>query len=187
MDEEFGEVAIKAYLFQVREQCSHVLISRWLMQDPLGGMTWFGISGLLTAAGNISKCLWGQSGSREAERAPLRERIGVDQSSPLRLTDMRNHFEHIDQRIEGWLKRSEAHNFADLNVGVSVSGLTSGDTFRAYDPGTGIVSFGDETYDTMVIVQEVARIFPTVQREAMRPRLGPPPPGATMPPPRPGR
>ena len=66
------------------------------------GRTWFAVQGVLTAAANLSKLLWG-SGDKpgaQASRAPLRSSVGVTNDSPLRSPKVRNHFEHIDERIE---------------------------------------------------------------------------------------
>lgn len=136
-----AEVAIKAFLFQIREQCHHALIARWLMDDPVQEMTWFGISAFLSATANLSKCFWGEKGKYEKERAPLRDRVGVPNDSPLRITNMRNHFEHFDSRIDKWAGSDDPRNYADLNIGARVEGITSGDEFRAYDPGTHVVDF----------------------------------------------
>lgn len=63
---------------------------------------WYGVQNALLAVGNTSKVLWGQKGKYAEERAELREWLGVVDDSPIRATRMRNHFEHMDERIRKW-------------------------------------------------------------------------------------
>jgi hypothetical protein len=50
---------------------------------------WQFVQAMLSAVANISKALWGQSGTRAAERSDLRAALDVSESSPLRPTSMR--------------------------------------------------------------------------------------------------
>ena len=130
---------------------------------------WFAIQNMLNAVGNISKALWGQGGGRSAERKPLRDSIGVTDMSPLRLPDMRNHFEHFDDRLDHWWDTSRRHNYVDLNVGLAVGGVEDDDTFRNYFPQTGEVVFWGERFDLRLIAEEVQRILPKLRQEAEKP------------------
>jgi hypothetical protein len=54
---------------------------------------------------NLSKLLWGSGGKgldrerAEAERAELREPLGVTDRTALKSSTVRNRFEHFDQRL----------------------------------------------------------------------------------------
>jgi hypothetical protein len=60
------------------------------------------IQNLLNAAANISKACWGTKGKLSVEREPLRDSIGVTDASPLQEVNMRNNFEHFDERLDRW-------------------------------------------------------------------------------------
>jgi hypothetical protein len=139
-------------------------------RDLRAPTVWVDLQQAVLAAGNLSKLLWGQEGKRTEERRPLRESIGVDDSSPLRLPRMRNHFEHMDERLEQWWRESERHNFADRNIGSrnSVEGLSEKEHFRWYDPETGILSFWGDQLDLREIGAEVIRILPGLRESAHR-------------------
>lgn len=76
----------------------------------------YSIQNLLNAAANISKALWGQGGRLEAKRKPLRDSIGITDSSPFREVAMRNNFEHFDERLDDWWGKSTPRNRRNRHV-----------------------------------------------------------------------
>lgn len=133
------------------------------------------LQALLTAAANISKACWGQKGKKTAQRAPLRTSIGLGENSPIQDTDMRNSYDHIDERLEDWWQESPNHDIADGNIGPAnmVSGLRPVEMFRGYDPATQTAFFWGESFDIRAIVNEVNRIRPKVTEEASKPHWVP--------------
>jgi hypothetical protein len=132
-------------LFQqhVREQCEAVLIAYGEM-DPNSPRFWYAVQVLVSAAANLSKAFWGQGGKLSKQREVLRLSVGVADFSPLLLTDMRNNFEHIDDRLDTWFYTSPRHNHADRIIGdrtTAIVGMDEIDLFRSYDPSTGILRF----------------------------------------------
>jgi hypothetical protein len=136
-------------------------------QDQL----WVGCQMFLVGAGNLSKLFWGRKGKLREQRRPLRESLGVADDSPLRDVDMRNNFEHFDERIDRWWRESPRHNNLDRMVGSPnmVSGLDNIDRFRVFDPSTGCIIFWGETFALQPIATEVERILPLAEREARKP------------------
>ena len=64
---------------------------------------WFSLDALLRAAASISRIFWPPN-SKYAGRAKLLGRLfHVGRRSPFALRDVRNSFEHFDERIEDWL------------------------------------------------------------------------------------
>lgn len=55
---------------------------------------------LLVAAANISKLLWGTKAVIEKRRAGLRDKLGIDDTFSIKDRDLRNDFEHFDERVE---------------------------------------------------------------------------------------
>jgi hypothetical protein len=73
-----------------------------------------------SAVANISKILWPspQCGIEvSSRREALRTLLSVDDSSPIKEKEFRNHFEHYDSRIENWAKHYESKTIYDSNIG----------------------------------------------------------------------
>ena len=101
----------------------------------------------------------------------FRDSIKVTDSSPLRPTTMRNHFEHIDEQLDKWWAASVTRNYADRSIGppTMIGGLKDIELFRGYDPSTSLVRFWGDAYNLLKIVEEVDRIYPLLQTEAAKP------------------
>jgi hypothetical protein len=166
---------LRIFQRHVLEQCEAVLISRSEM-DPRSPRLWYAAGNLVVATANLSKAFWGQRGDLATQREPLRASLGVSDSSPLRATTMRNHFEHIDERVDLWWEKSPDRNYVDANIGDPnqlITGVSEIDIFRTYDPQTGILHFWGDRFDTHAIVGEVQRILPMVRVEAAKPHWTP--------------
>ncbi len=164
-------------LFQrhLRDQCLFLLAAAGDVDTGLnshsGVQVFFGIQNLLNAGANISKLLWGQKGRHAERRKQLRDSIGICDDSPLREVSMRNHFEHMDERIDRWWAKSTRHNTADLIIGprTMISGLEPIETFRWFDPVSKEVIFWGDGFNIQSLVSEVERILPKLQQEASKP------------------
>jgi len=167
---------LRLFQKETLEQCRYILIAvdqldRQISNQSYDDVFWREVQNFVVSTANVSKLLWGQGGRFASERVPLRESIEVEDSSPLRPTTMRNHFEHIDQRLDKWWAESTNHNIANRNVGPPsmIVGLQDIELFRAYDPSTGAVKFWGDTYNLKEIAEEVNRIYPLLQTEAEKP------------------
>jgi hypothetical protein len=140
-----------------------------LTQDTEG--TFVSLQNLLVAAANLSKLFWGSSGRKEELRAPLRDSLAVANDSPLRDPDLRNDFEHFDERVELWFGTSEHRNFLGRMIGnpALVVGMATGDRFQQFDPLTAIATFWDHSVELNRVMAEVNRILPLAQAEARKP------------------
>jgi hypothetical protein len=96
----------------------------------------------------------------------------VDRSSPLSSRRLRNHFEHIDERIETWWRKSPRRNMVDTFIGppTAIGGIDVGDMFRCFDPDTNVVSFHGDTFDLAELVAEIERIWPLAQAAWLTPQ-----------------
>jgi hypothetical protein len=138
----------------------------WSLDD-----IWEALQQILVAAANVSKMLWGSEGRYEAERAELRESLDVSYDSPLRDPDLRNDFEHFDQRLESWFESSPTRNYAGRNVGPrdSFPGFDPKEVFQHYDPTTGVVSFWDHSVAVASIAEDAERILGRAKLEEQKP------------------
>lgn len=119
----------------------------------------------VNASANIAKALWGSGGEHAAERADLRESLGITADSPLSDVSLRNHLEHFDERLDRWYRSSERHHYVDFVVGPAhqtIVGTPDSDIFRFYDPDTTELVFWGEHYSLSALVQALERLEPIV-------------------------
>jgi hypothetical protein len=139
---------------------------------------WFSVQNLLTAAANVSKACWGQSHKQKvlaAARKPLRDSIGIKNTSPIRRTAMRNNFDHFDERLDEWWATSKNHNHADnvVGPGTVISGIDPRDMFRVLDTATMELVFWGQRFDLRAIVVEADRLLQAVSVETQKPHWVP--------------
>ena len=174
---------LRVFQRQVADQCRYFMMAGDQIDKSLaeGGSDpfWYALQNMLTAAANISKVLWGASGKLAEERRPVRESLQVPEDSPLQSTDLRNHFEHFDERIDRWWAESPAHNYIDLIMGppnmMVVEPHIPLDFFRHYDPQTAIARFWGDDYDLHLLAEAVEALLPIAQGEASKPHWDNPP------------
>lgn len=115
---------------------------------------WFYLDALLRAAASISRIFWPPN-SKYAGRAKLLGRLfHVGRRSPFALRDVRNSFEHFDERIEDWLASGETL-VDDANIGPTRPGIRH---LRHFDPATGEASYLDRSVHTDRLVAAAARL-----------------------------
>lgn len=168
-------IQLRIFQRQVLDQSKYALMSADMINSSLENEdqdgVWFGLQSFLTASANIAKMLWGSGARLANEREDLRASLGVDDNSPFRDVSMRNHFEHMDERIDRWWIESENHNHFDQNIGpVGIFGNAAEiDMFRMFDPDTTEIRFWGDSVSLQQIVDEIDAILPRLEREAAKP------------------
>lgn len=166
---------LRVFQGQALVQCRYVLIAIEGLDEAMKSNTpdriWFFVQAILGAGANLSRLFWGSRLERSPQRVRLRESIGIDDRSPLIDVRMRNHFEHIDARIDRWWAGSQNRNYADKIVGPAsaVVGMDPIDMFRFFDPSTGNVTFWGDEFNLALIADEVRRILPKLEAEVAKP------------------
>lgn len=155
---------LNLFVRQVQLQCKFALRARKDLATSLrfqGDTTWafYHIQSLLNASANISKLL-----DPKNERAPLRVALQVDEESILvssEIRDMRNNYEHFDERIDRWWNRSKGETFIDLLLGEFPFTYSSEDVkvFRAYDDGMDRVLFWGTNIPLPELMDEISRLY----------------------------
>src|SRR3954465_11314565 len=151
-------------------QCQFVSMGAELLDAAQSGpqtnvqQVWFGIQSMLMAAANISKLLWGSTGEEgEARQAALRESLEVDNSSPLRSRDLRNDFEHIDDRIRNFYESRAGRAYITRTIGpIDAIGGPKVDQsvrFGNYDPTNAVATFWSNSSSVKEIYDEAMRIL----------------------------
>lgn len=155
---------------ELKSQCEIAMVAARDIEAAPGDThrLWFALQGLLGAAGNASKLLWGSGRSpsdqaaKSAARKPLRDLAQVNDASPLKPRKIRNAFEHWDERIEEWFAAGDTKVYASRLVGppdsVSIEGRPP-DHFGHYDPETGLLTFWEESVSVPDLIEELRRIY----------------------------
>jgi hypothetical protein len=136
-----------AFAAHVVYQCRHIIRARdevWNSPTPVE--VYGGMQSALTAAAIAARILWGGKGkwSRDADHKELREWLGVKDDSPLRNTLVRDHFEHIESRIEQWWEQRHAD---DAPTG-----------FGGFEFQSGEISFWNDRVNLYALADEAERI-----------------------------
>jgi hypothetical protein len=168
---------LRLFQGQVAEQCRYLLLSAQRVNLALSsdGDIWFDLQNLLAAGANVAKLLWGKNPTITAQRAPLRASLGIDDASPLKQRGMRNHYEHIDERLDDWDRLSKHHNHVSRIIGPpdAIAGVDEIDLFRRFDPATATALFWGDTFDIQALVTEAERLLPIATAEAGKPHWEP--------------
>lgn len=131
-----------------------------------GAAIWFHIQNILVSGANLSKLLW--SGKKESSflqsiKRELRTSLSVNGSSPLRSRQLRNHFEHFDERLGSWAGSAARDMFIDsVILPEAIKSFNPESVFRHYDPQSKILSFQGESYH----LQPVLAAVQTLSKEA---------------------
>lgn len=167
---------LRIFQRQVRDQCQAVVLAADQLDEASASgdndRLWVACQNLLTGAANVSKVLWGSGGRKAEERRPVRESLAVMDDSPIRSPDLRNHLEHLDERVDTWWESSPTHTLVDRNIGprTMFSGVAPDEEmFRLYDPSLDEVVFWGTRYQIGPVTEEAARIFPLADAESSKP------------------
>lgn len=165
---------LREFQTQVSIQCRYLLYSADIINEGVTKhdprLTFYGIHNLLNAAANVTKALWGSGKThpRAPARKPLRDSLGVTDSSPLKTTRVRDDFEHFDERIDHWWDTSISRNFVDMNVGIPLSGIDESDKFRDFNPATMDVTMLGQVVNIRELIDEARRILEPAERESQK-------------------
>ena len=163
VEKRLEERFLRVFQGEVGRQCKFALIAVNDMEAAFkSGKSdsidrfWYSVQAFLVCCGDISKLLWPNE-KYDARGIGLRKSLGVDDDSPLRPRDFRNHFEHFDERLEDWITSSERHNIVDSSIfpkGLFV-GIDEKDYLRNYHNDTGTVSFRGDEYHLVPLVKAI--------------------------------
>jgi hypothetical protein len=167
------------FVGEVATQCGFIVAAAEAVNEALRNPTagrqltiWRELQTIVISSANVSKLLWGSKGRYEAERSNLRKRLGVPDDSALRDPDLRNDFEHFDERILCWSTNPNVPgHYLGRNIGPRGSlihfadGVTDADipAFGHYDPDASTLSFWDHEVDLNALVRAAYEIGQTAQ------------------------
>jgi hypothetical protein len=165
---------IRIFAAEIELQCRFILMAMHeLNRAGVAGNDqelWMALQTIVVSAANLSKMLWGSFSpgrirARAERRAPLRAALGVSDESPLYDMNLRNDFEHFDERLDTWKDAPRGGNiYIGRNIGsgnaIFVAGQPAEPHFHHFDPATARVSFWQHEVDINAIIQEVQSLLP---------------------------
>lgn len=122
---------------------------------------WSAIQSILSASANVSKILWPPAKERKNRGEYLRKLLNVEKEHLLSNRDIRNSFEHYDERIEDWFEEHDTGVYCDLALETSVPGLLNPTKFshRSYDQYTHELKFRGEKVNLQELLLELAKLL----------------------------
>ena len=175
-------------LGEIQRQCNFTLIAFEELRRHLDSTDawdsqksdcfWYSIQSFLVSVANISKILWPSVNSKfydpilrekiSSHRQELRQFLGINNSSPIKLREARNYFEHYDAELEKWHQPSKDQMIFDSNIcNFDPSILSSRKiiSIRNFNPETLKLYFGNKEYDIQSIILIVKKIQEKIQRK----------------------
>ena len=164
---------LRIYQSEVAHQCKYALMATQNIKYALeryprtkdASIVWYSVQSFLIAVGNISKLLWPSTSSKKRlipERyAELRKSLSVDKKSPLKYMKFRNYFEHYDEHLDIWVKKSKRHNLIDSFIGDpdKSKGFELGDYHRFFDTTNYVITFRGDKYKLKPIIKAVKDLW----------------------------
>ncbi len=154
------------YLREVRQHARYVKLAKTQLDEALRQRSsgvddgvFMALQTLLSSAAMLSKLFWPGRGGLASRGPHLRDLLGISDDSPLRNRDLRNDFEHYDERIDVYAASGRRAHI-DRNVGpVSMFGKVPPELInRHYDPEAESLSFRGAEIVIGPLVGECARL-----------------------------
>lgn len=155
---------------EVKQQAEYAVLSyNFIINTPIvminskkdRDMFWLHISNFLNSTAIISKILWGNKNNYN-EREGLRNSLNINDEMFIRDRDIRNNFEHIDNKVIKWSEESTDGNFIDRNITTGIKS-ESIDAFRNYDIRKKVITFNDLEYPVIKICQELMYLLNQIE------------------------
>jgi hypothetical protein len=174
------KMVLKIFQREIERQCKFAIIAveqiKMGLADTNLDLVWYAIQSFLVAVGNISKIFWPSNSKYQNPKyqkyqkrgEELRKSLSIEDDSPIRPRNFRNHFEHFDERLENWATSSKRHNFVDSNIGPSnmITEIDPEDFLRNFDPTSWTLTFRGDKYELKPIIKAIYDLYPKISAEA---------------------
>ncbi|MBE3125826.1 MAG: hypothetical protein IMZ57_09220 [Acidobacteria bacterium] len=164
------------FIHDLAEQCMFVRMAKidlkkCLTSDNYGlDRPYYFLQSLVIALGNISKILWPKK-RFERRGIELRTFLEVKNDSALRNRDLRNLFEHFDEKADDWFAEEERNRFSDRGVG-SIEGMiipTAKERLRVFNPETWTMTCMGQEYRLGPAIQAAYELYEMIQEKTGQP------------------
>jgi hypothetical protein len=162
----------KIFRAEVGLQCRAIVAANAeLARSTTDDEAWIALQNLLVASANASKLMWGSGGRAAAERIDLRSSLGVGSTSPLEDPDLRNDFEHCDERLAQhfadsteWVRAYSGRNIGQ-NRATPMNQAGESREFHHFNPVTGVVTFWEHAASIPDLLGEAVKILTVLNPE----------------------
>lgn len=161
--------ATEFFLLEIQRQCAYGLYSidemqKYLNQEFEADIVafWYYAQGFLISCANVSKFLWGARPMKETEkelRKSIRSMLGVNSRFSIKDRNVRNGFEHFDERVIDWLYQNPGLYITDSCIG-DINSFENENTtiFRFFSTKDYTITVQGEVYDVEKIAYELKYI-----------------------------
>ena len=165
------------FIHELAEQCMFVRMAKIDLKncrttDTCGlDREYYYLQSLLIALGNISKILWPIKKKYENRGIELRSTLNIKEDSALKNRDLRNLFEHFDERADDWFAVEDRHRFSDRGVG-SMEGViipSEKDRLRTFNPETWTLICLGQEYKLGPAIQAAYELYEMIQEKTGQP------------------
>jgi hypothetical protein len=169
-DQQRAAHLLAVFLMEARAQAGYAVVAaddfKKCLADRDVRRFWFNVQAFLVAAANVSKLL-----KNPTYGPPLELELGVALTSPVHERDLRNAFEHFDERLATWASQSKTLNLIDSSIMPPnvIQGIDADAYLRNFDPATETFTFRGVSLVLPPLVVELRRIH--AQAEASLERL----------------
>lgn len=181
------QFVLDVFKSEVEQQCAFAQMALEDMSngsnDPgKGGAArfWYGTQAFLAACANISKMCWPDENRKrnrtDHEKEPeddwkfriergqeIRTVLGLTDASPLKPRELRNLFEHFDERLDLWTRTSPNRILLMRSIGhpgaFQIDGMGPNDMMGYFDLTTNVVTFQDSMFDLGPMIQAVQELY----------------------------
>jgi hypothetical protein len=138
------------------------------LDDSDATEVWEAVYSILSHSANLSKIFWPVKVKAAPRNTELQERaklmrglFEVTDESPLANRDVRNGFEHLDERIHDWLDEIGPTHIVDYFIGAAAqaANMTGRHIFRIFDHETGFVTVGSDSIRLQPLIFESDRLY----------------------------
>lgn len=159
----------KLFLGEISKQSDFAFKSVNILKQGLKenniDLVWYSLQGFLVSVGNISKIIWPLDKYKQ-RGDHLKNLLGLDDKSCLKLRYFRNVFEHFDERLDDWGNKNKNKVFIDSNLGdmnTFIAGVDNSCFLRNFDPQKGILSYQNKEYNIQEVVLEINEIYKKIE------------------------
>lgn len=158
------------FIQDLAEQCIFVRMAKidlknCLTSDNSGlDRPYYFLQSLVIALGNISKILWPRR-KYEKRGIELRTFLDIKNDSALKSRDLRNLFEHFDEKADDWFSEEERHKFSDRAVGSTEGWIipTETERLRVFNLETWNMTCMGKDYQLGSAIQAAYELYELIQ------------------------
>jgi hypothetical protein len=137
---------------------------------------WIFLESFLTFSANVSKFFWPayyedkhELSKEYSERGKhLRSLLGISNKSPLNNRELRNHFEHYDERLHEWAKKIKrvilSHNIGRIGYDPNADPHGPEDMLN-FDDQNFLVSLWGKRHAILPLVEEITKLFEVLNKK----------------------